>query len=300
MGACCTKQDALRGGDLGSNDLDSTLLRMLDDDVLTLILSYCATFPQHETVRESLQVDRSRIHSISARTLSLSFVYQNCTSTATHEFSQVCRRFRNICFTSDSFWMDGLAMSLLTENWNLKGLLEEWDCQDLVTYVPQSTSTVAKALPKLQILCKELSMPDRVTNRPSGMSMARYLFVTLWESATLTLPSFNLRARGCLHIGEPLQLRMEPRYRHIVSELVEGRPKSELDGKQALSRPYPKFLFGSPSSGSRVYVMQLKRCKVNRDGTTDALMVSVQVKKVVASIQRPNSDCLYDVTVARP
>ena len=264
MGASCTKQTAaIDDFNASWNQSNDGCFNMLHDDVLAHILSYCATFPQHETVRESLQVDQSRIHSIGAQGLPLKFVYQPGTSTMTHELVLVCRRFRDICNSASSMWEEALARSLLTEEWNLEGVLREMGCQHLFPFALPPNSTMEDALPRVQIICSFLSSSDRPLPTPGyyqEMCVARWLYIKLWESATLTLPSVTIRSQYP-SLGTPIQLHViGTADKQVVKKLVSERPRSELDGKQTLSRPYPQFL--TTPLASKTHVMQLKRWPV--------------------------------------
>lgn len=115
----------------------------------------------------------------------------------------------------------------------------------------------------------------------------------------MTLPAFFLRSRYVI-LGEPINLHLfELRYRHMTAKLVEGRSSKELDGKHALSWPSPKFLFVPvPGYGfDEAYVSLIKKCRMNRDGTADVLIVPIMAKRMVARVPIPNGHGLLNVTV---
>lgn len=156
MGASCTrpKKQELFVRD-GISQEDSLLITKLNEDLLTLILSFCSTAPVPDTVQQSFR--------IGVRTLS--FVYRPGTSTLTHELPRVCHRFRHICYTSELLWIDAFAKALLNEEWNLRNLLDEWDCADLAVLVPEKTADLAGVKRDLQNLCRELSVAKHSTTR---------------------------------------------------------------------------------------------------------------------------------------
>lgn len=297
MGASCVRPKG------NVTQEDSLLLTTLNDDLLTLILSFCATAPLQDTMQQSLQVDLTRFHRISDWIRNpLSFVYQPGTSTLTHQLPLVCRRLRDICYNSDLLWNDSLAKTMLIEKWDIGSLLKEWNCADLVSQAPDvATTEVGDVTQKLEIICRELSSPARNVKRPdSSMSIARFLYIKLWRRATQTLPALFMRTR-LLDLGETINLHLfEPRYQLMIAELVEGRLSEELDGSSDLKWPYPKFLFvpiQRRESPTAAFVTVVKHCRINQGGSADISIMPIQIKNIVSRRIRPNSRGIHYVTV---
>jgi len=305
MGASCSNQIAVY-----NVKQNAKVLVMMNADLITLILSFVATAPQHSTVVQSLGFDFSRIPSIGSTKYPLTFQYQPFSATLTEELPMVCQCFWGICYTSDLLWMDALATSLVTQEWNLEEMLQEWNCGDLISLIPNTKNEASP--PSLQdmkralyVLCKELSAPHlRIRSNIQGMSMARYLYKQLWKRATVTLPAVFQPTRYTDLIGETMDLQLtEPRYQVMIADLVKDHHVNPKTSMVTLTKhSYPVFMFvPQPVDGPEPigYVTLIKRCKLYGDGTADVTVVPVQRKRIIRSERRSYGDGLLDVTAVR-
>lgn len=127
---------------------------------------------------------------------------------------------------------------------------------------------------------------------PIMIDSARTLHLHVVKEFTfITLPVFHMRCNS-LYPGVQMNLTFfEPRYRMLVSEVMDGRRASESTGR-LLDEPRPRFIFvhksgpRSLSNGAMAYLVEISRCRMQEGGRAHIMIKPLKKVRMVSVSER--------------
>uniref|UniRef100_A0A7S2U9U0 Uncharacterized protein n=1 Tax=Attheya septentrionalis TaxID=420275 RepID=A0A7S2U9U0_9STRA len=280
----------------------------LSDDLILHVLSFVSSAPFESNDEEQslfkayMSYETKKIHqaSTSSPFLSAAMSYQvyraaleTCASdlkltlitfgTLTHVLPLVCKRFQILCQLSD-LWKEAIDR--------------------LIVVYP---SIWGKGI---RSLCKEQRSNDmdiclRASELCGGSRRAFQRVVEVCQPFITVLPVLVLgdNRSDPPVLGQVWNLHLvKPQYQLMTAEIMESYPLHYQRESPIASQGRPRFLFSSGLSlplvgGDPVFVVEITRCKLKRDGTIRLSIVAV-LQTTMLSIQvRPNAFGLLDAKV---
>jgi len=210
----------------------------------------------------------------------------------THIFPLVCKSWNNLIKTSDILWISSLQR-IVYQNPDVfkEGFLiylnsgktsPPWSAF-YQQAVDRNDFLLAASVRKMESLSKQqmfelvssiydsISSQDSkeykqdIADRKQEFSCARHLYITLIKNYTLTtFPVFHMSFNAA-KVGLYLTLNIfEPRYRMLITEVMDGKSSSELNGRMIkLNRP--RFIFANERelrSGTDGFLVEICRCTI--------------------------------------
>jgi hypothetical protein len=219
----------------------------------------------------------------------------NSFGTLTHGLPVVCKKFHDLCYQSDGLWKE--AMERLTVAsptvWGT-GILHI--AKETLQQKPESSLRSTNST--------EEDLCDKAATICGSAKGAFQRIVEVYQPFTTTAPLFLLGGSGdppVLQQAWNLHL-YEPRYRLMMSQIMQSRPVRDKNGSWIPSPGRPRFLFSSGLSaplveGDPVFLVEILRCKLKRDGRALLTILPVLQTRIQSMQVRPNSFALLDATV---
>jgi len=212
----------------------------------------------------------------------------NSFGTLTHVLPVVCKKFYELCYQSDHLWKEAMERLSVASStvWGL-GI-----SQIVATkHSQRDASFSSNPCEQAAVVCE-------------GGKNAFQRIVEVYQPFTTTAPLFLM---GGNHDAPVLQQSfnlniLEPRYRLMISQLMQSRPLSDKEGSWIASPGRPRFLFSSGLSsplteGDPVFLVEIQRCKIKHNGRALITILPILQTRIQSMQMRPNSCALLDATV---
>mmetsp|Transcript_31948 Transcript_31948/g.52739 ORF Transcript_31948/g.52739 Transcript_31948/m.52739 type:complete len:443 (-) Transcript_31948:25-1353(-) len=202
--------------------------------------------------------------------------------TLTHVLPLVCKRFQELCQLSDTLWKEAMERLIVVypKIWG-KGIHQLCD--------GEKTND------------KDICL--RASTSCGGSKFAFQRVVEVYQPFITTLPLFVIGGRRPPVLGESWHLHLvEPRCRLMIVKIMEPYPFPDKKGNAIASPGRPRFLISSGLSfpvvgGDPVFVVEIERCKLKRDGTVRLSIVIVLQTRILSIKVKPNAFDMLGATV---
>lgn len=208
--------------------------------------------------------------------------------TLTHVLPLVCKRFHELCQLSDGLWKEAMERLIVTypKIWG-KGIRQLFDGEKSDDMDSSSICLRASA--------------------SCGSSRGAFQrVVEIFQPFVTSLPLVVMDSDDPPLLGQELNLYFnQPRYRTMINEIMEPYPLHERSGSPIASPGRPRFLYSSGLSlplvaGDPVFVVEITRCELKKNGKVRLSIEAVFPKKILSMLARPNAFDLADAKVQTP
>lgn len=299
-----------------NESFDAFPLLDLSDDLIIHILSFVSSAPfECITDDEPLYMDhispttkkgRQPVSFRGVPTVPECRLTASSFGTLTHVLPFVCKKFHQLSFESDGVWKEAMErLSVASPAVWGKGISqiattekEAAPASSAQRHDASFSSTATSLSATTEDLC------EKATVVCGGAKNAFQRIVEVYQPFTTTAPLFLMGGSGdppVLQQAWNLHL-YEPRYRLMMSQIMQSRPLRDKSGSWIASPGRPRFLFSSGLSaplveGDPVFLVEILRCKLKRDGRALLTILPVLQTRIQAMHVRPNSFALLDATV---